>query len=81
MLYNVQVRLESGELAVRMSEMREWLDRRGFEPEVFEYRRMDVDGANRSGPIEPHVPDVLGNGYPRRVREPSPTRGEAGDQL
>ena len=44
MLYNVQVRLESGELAVRMSEMREWLDRRGFEPEVFEYRRMDVDG-------------------------------------
>lgn len=38
MLYSVQIRLDSGERAVR------WLDRKGFEPDAFEYRRMDADG-------------------------------------
>ena len=44
MLHSVQIRLESGEMAVRMSEMRQWLDRKGFEPDAFEYRRMDANG-------------------------------------
>ena len=44
MLHSVQVRLDSGEVAVRMSEMRQWLDRNGFKPEKFEYRRMHADG-------------------------------------
>ena len=44
MLHNVQVQLDSGEVSVRMSEMRQWLDRNGIKPEAFEYRRMDADG-------------------------------------
>ena len=44
MLYSVQIRLDSGEMAVRVSEMREWLDRQGIEPDAFEYRRMDANG-------------------------------------
>jgi hypothetical protein len=45
MLYTVQIRLDSGEMAARMSEMRQWLDKNGFEPEAFDYRRLDADGA------------------------------------
>lgn len=37
MLYTVQLRLGEEELADRMSEMRVWLDRRGFEPDLFRY--------------------------------------------
>ena len=44
MLHTLQVRLDSGEIAARMSEMRQWLDQKGFEPDVFEYRRMDAAG-------------------------------------
>ena len=44
MPYSVQIRLDSGEMAVRTPEMREWLDRKGIEPDAFEYRRMDADG-------------------------------------
>jgi hypothetical protein len=44
MLHSVQVRLDSGEIGIRMSEMRQWLDRNGFEPDAFEYRRMDAGG-------------------------------------
>jgi len=43
MLRSVQVRLD-GEISVRMSEMRQWLDRNGFEPDSLEYRRMDAAG-------------------------------------
>jgi hypothetical protein len=41
----VQIRLASGEMAVRMSDMRQWLDLNRFEPDAFEYRRMDANGA------------------------------------
>jgi hypothetical protein len=44
MLYSVQVRLEGGDIADRMAEMRQWLDREGVEPGLFRYRRMDADG-------------------------------------
>jgi hypothetical protein len=35
MLYTVQVRLAGGDIAGRMSEMRQWLDRQGVEPDIF----------------------------------------------
>ena len=38
MLYRVQVRLDEGSLVARMSEMREWLDRHRYEPDLFQYR-------------------------------------------
>jgi len=44
MLHTVQIRLDSGEMAARMAEMRQWLDKNGFEPDTFEYRRMDAEG-------------------------------------
>jgi hypothetical protein len=44
LLYSVQIRLDSGEMVVRMGEMRQWLDSNGFEPDAFEYRRMDANG-------------------------------------
>lgn len=43
-MHSVQIRLDSGEMAARMSEMRQWLDRNGIEPDTFEYRRMDAGG-------------------------------------
>jgi hypothetical protein len=46
LLYSVQVRLDSGEMAVRMSEMRQWLDRSGFEPDAFE---LPPHGCGRCG--------------------------------
>jgi hypothetical protein len=46
MLYTVRIRLSGVGLAARMSEMREWLDRHRYEPDLFQYRnRMDADGA------------------------------------
>jgi hypothetical protein len=38
MLYTVQLRLGEEDLADRMSEMRVWLDRQGYEPNLFQYR-------------------------------------------
>jgi hypothetical protein len=37
MLYTVKLCLGEEELADRMSEMRVWLDRHGFEPDLFQY--------------------------------------------
>ncbi len=38
MLYTVQIRLDGGNFAADMAEMREWLDRQKLEPDVFRYR-------------------------------------------
>ena len=44
MLYTVRLRLSQYRLMDAMSEMREWLDRQGYEPDLFQYR-MEADGA------------------------------------
>ena len=44
MLYTVQIRLGEDGLVGRMSEMREWLDRHRYEPDLFRYR-MERRGA------------------------------------
>jgi hypothetical protein len=38
MLYTVELRLHEGDLVGRMSEMRVWLDRHRYEPDLFQYR-------------------------------------------
>jgi hypothetical protein len=42
-LYPVQVRVEGSNIAARMSEIKEWLDRHDVEPGTSQYR-MDADG-------------------------------------
>ena len=37
-MYPVQLLLDATNLAIRMSEMTEWLDRRGIKPDVLQYR-------------------------------------------
>jgi hypothetical protein len=37
MLYTVEVRLHRDAFLARMSEMRVWLDRQGYEPDLFQY--------------------------------------------
>ncbi len=44
MLYTVQAQLSEVGLAARMAEMREWLDRHRYEPDLFQYR-MNAEGA------------------------------------
>ena len=44
MLYTVRLRLSQDGLIDAMSDMRVWLDRQGYEPDLFQYR-MDADGA------------------------------------
>ena len=44
MLYTVQVRLGEASFVARMSEMREWLDRHRYEPDLFQHRT-EPDGA------------------------------------
>jgi hypothetical protein len=44
MLFTVQVRLGEASFVVRMSEMREWLDRHRYEPDLFQHST-EPDGA------------------------------------
>ena len=44
MLYLVEVRVGASDLVTRMSEMRQWLDRERYEPDLF-YYRTEGDGA------------------------------------
>ena len=37
-MYPVQLLLDAANLAIRMSEITEWLDRRGIKPDVLQYR-------------------------------------------
>jgi hypothetical protein len=41
-MLRVQIRLDGGNIAATMAEMREWLDRHHLEPDQFTYR-MDAD--------------------------------------
>ena len=45
MLYAVEVRVRAGDLITRMAEMRQWLDGRRYEPDLFQYR------SERAGPV------------------------------
>jgi len=40
-LHSTEIRIGDGNLAVQMTRMREWLDRRRFEPAVFRYEHVD----------------------------------------
>jgi len=45
MLYTVEVRLGAIDLTPRMSDMRQWLDRHRYEPDLFKYQ------VERDGPV------------------------------
>ncbi len=46
MLYRVELRLDREALLAGMSEMRVWLDRQGYEPDLFQYHT-ERDGTAR----------------------------------